>query len=220
MMLLPISRGKILRRCGNRRPLRKDLLPAQLEQTFGKLTPGDPQAAFRLIAGRHVFDFRGRIDRVDISRDGTRARVTDYKTGSLPDSMAGKKRTPLMSGERIQLVVYRGALSVLDQFKGVETIEGEYLYLQPKDGRIMPCKFTDAELQEAAKALPGILEILGDGIEGGAFFIRTSGTVRPSGHCDFCDYLPICGKDRVQREERKADDPAVRRFLRILEPQQ
>ena len=57
--------------------------------------------------------------------------------------MAGKKRTPLMSGERIQLVVYRGALSILDEFKSVKTVEGEYLHLQPKDGRVVSCSFSD-----------------------------------------------------------------------------
>ena len=102
----------------------------------------------------------------------------------------------------------------------MEEVEGEYLHLQPKDGRIVPCRFTDEELREASRTLPDILEIVGDGIESGVFFARTSGTVRPSGHCDYCEYLPVCGKDRVQREERKANDPAVRRFSRILEPRQ
>jgi ATP-dependent helicase/nuclease subunit B len=197
-----------------------DLRTVQLEQSFGKFRPQDSQPAFRVCAGKHTFDFRGRIDRVDVSRDGTRARVTDYKTGSLPDSMAKKTRTPLMSGERIQLVVYRGALSVLEEFRNVSAVEGEYLHLQPKDGQIVSCRFTDEELRTAADALPGILEVVGDGIENGAFFIRTSGTVRPNGHCEYCDYLPICGKDRIQREERKAGDPEVRKFMRIMEPPQ
>jgi len=198
----------------------KDLMPARFEQSFGTFGAKDSQPAFRVCAGRHVFDFRGRIDRGDRSLDGTRARVTDYKTGSLPDSMAKKTRTPLMSGEKIQLAVYRGALSVLDEFKGVESIEAEYLHLQPKDGQTVSCGFTDAELAAAAEALPGILEIVGDGIEKGAFFIRTSGMVRPSGHCDYCDYLPICGKDRVQREQRKANDPAIRGFMKMTEVSQ
>ena len=123
-----------------------------------------------------------------------------------------------MSGERIQIVIYRGALSVLNEFQGVEAVEGEYLHLQPKDGQVVRCRFTDEELREASRTLPAILEIVGDGIESGVFFARTSGTVRPSGHCDYCEYLPVCGKDRVQREERKANDPAVRKFSRILEP--
>jgi hypothetical protein len=192
-------------------------MPARLEQPFGEFTSENKQPAFRLKAGKHVFDFRGRIDRIDISRDGKRARVIDYKTGALPQSMAAKSRSPLMSGERIQTVVYRGALSVLDEFKSVETVEGEYLHLQPRDSRIVPCRFADEELQKALQDLPGILEIVGDGIESGAFFIRTSGMVRPSGHCDYCEYLQICGKDRVQHEERKAGDPAVQKFLRIVE---
>jgi hypothetical protein len=60
--------------------------------------------------------------------------------------------------------------------------------------------------------LAGVLEIMGRGIENGAFFARTHGSVRPEDHCKFCQYLTICGKDRVQREERKAVDPAVQEF--------
>jgi ATP-dependent helicase/nuclease subunit B len=196
------------------------LRTVRLEQAFGQFKPQDAQPAFRVCAGKHTFDFRGRIDRVDVSCDGMRARVTDYKTGSLPDSMAKKTRTPLMSGERIQLVVYRGALSVLEEFRRVEAVEAEYLHLQPKDGQIVACRFTDEELRAAAKALPRILEVVGDGIENGAFFIRTSGMVRPNGHCEYCDYLPICGKDRIQREERKAGDSAVLKFMTIVESPQ
>jgi ATP-dependent helicase/nuclease subunit B len=196
------------------------MLPTALEQAFGEIKSGERHPAFCLQAGRHAFDFRGRIDRIDISRDGKQARVIDYKTGSLPDSMRGKGRTPLMSGERIQIVIYRGALSVLNEFQGVEAVEGEYLHLQPKDGQVVQCRFTDEELRESSRTLPAILEIVGDGIESGVFFARTSGTVRPSGHCEYCEYLPVCGKDRVQREERKVNDPAMRRFSRILETRQ
>jgi ATP-dependent helicase/nuclease subunit B len=198
--------------------VRDGMSPVQMERAFGEFSPGERHPAFRLQAGKHVFSFRGKIDRIDVSRDGKRARVVDYKTGVLPETMAGSKRTPLMSGEKIQIAVYKGALLSLGGFDAVETIEGEYLHLQPKDGRIVPCSFSEEELQKASSALPGVLEALGDGIESGAFFARTSGMVRPSGHCNFCDFLPVCGKDRVQREERKANDPAVRRFLRILEP--
>jgi ATP-dependent helicase/nuclease subunit B len=192
---------------------------ARLEQSFGAFASGEEYPPFRVKAGSHTFDFRGRIDRIDISIDGKRARVIDYKTGALPDSMANSRiRTPLMSGERIQIAVYRGALTGLNEFKSLESIEGEYLHLQPKDGRIVACIFTDEQLQQALQNLPDILEIVGDGLEKGVFFARTHGVLRPNGHCDYCDYLSICGKDRVQREERKANDPAVRRLLGVLEP--
>jgi RecB family exonuclease len=191
---------------------------ARLEQQFGEFGQGDKFPAYELQAGRHRFRFRGRIDRVDLSRDGRRARVVDYKTGRLPDPMANKStRSPLMSGERIQLLIYTGALSVFEKLAEIESIEGEYLHLQPKDGLTVPCGFTHEELLKAGQALPDLLEIIGDGIENGVFFARTRGRIRPSGHCDYCDYLPICGKDRVRREDRKAADPEVRRFTRTLE---
>jgi RecB family exonuclease len=193
------------------------LLPAQLERAFGELSPEERGPAFCLKAGKHVFEIRGRIDRVDISDNGKRARVIDYKTGALPDSMHSKSRTLLMSGEKIQLAVYRGALSVLEVFECVETVEGEYLHLQPGNRRIVACSYNAEELLEASEQLPHTLEIIGDGIERGVFFARTRGAVRPWGHCEYCDYLPICGKDRIQREERKANDPAVHDFLKMLE---
>jgi len=192
------------------------LYPAQFERAFGTFSAGESSPGLRLEAGRHVFTFRGRIDRIDLSRDRLRARVTDYKTGRLPKSMIREKRPLLMGGEKIQIAVYRGALSVLEGFRQVESVEGEYLHLQPRDRETHSCSFSDSSLEEAFGRLPGILEIVGDGIETGVFFARTRGAVMPDGHCRFCDFLPVCGKDRIQREERKAGDPAVTRFLKIL----
>ena len=190
---------------------------SRVEQVFGEFGPEEKFPPLRLAAGRHTFNFRGRIDRVDFSKDRKHARVVDYKTGMLPDSMARESsRTVLMAGERIQVALYAGALSVLEGFENVETVEGEYLHLQPKNGLTVPCSFQHEELQNALQALKRILEIAGDGIEGGLFFARTSGKIRPSGHCDYCDYLPVCGKDRIQREERKANDPAVQKFLQVV----
>jgi RecB family exonuclease len=193
------------------------LLASSFERAFGTFSPEQQFPGFRVTAGTHTFDFRGRIDRIDISKDGKRARVIDYKTGTLPESMAGDKRTPFMAGEKIQIPIYKGALSVLKEFADVESVEGEYLHLQPKDSRPVRCAFSSEELERASGNLPDLLEILGDGIEKGLFFARTHGRVRPSGNCDYCDYLRICGKDRTQREERKQNDPLVRAFVSSLE---
>ena len=192
-------------------------VPVQFERAFGRFTPQDKEQGIRLQAGKHLFDFRGRIDRIDLSRDGLRARVIDYKTGMLPRSMGRESKPLLMGGEKIQIAVYRGALALLDGFAQVEGVEGEYLHLQPRDGRIVPCSFSDTALEEAYDRLPTILEVIGDGLESGAFFPRTSGTVHPEGHCQYCDFLPVCGKDREAREEHKEGDPAVIRFLKIRE---
>lgn len=207
-LLWEIEREGLLEMLGNWLKFEKErstagMIPFQLEQLFGEFSPEERFPAFQVQAGRHLFSFRGRIDRVDVSRNGKHALVIDYKTGTLPESMTRVARSPLMSGEKIQVAVYRGALSVLEEFAGVETAEGEYLHLQPKDGRIVPCSFTEEEMQQASVELPRILKMIGNGIESGLFHIRTKGTVWPNGHCDFCDFLPICGKDRIQREERK-----------------
>jgi ATP-dependent helicase/DNAse subunit B len=193
------------------------LLASSFERAFGQFNLEQQFPALRVTAGKHTFDFRGRIDRIDISQDGKRARVIDYKTGTLPESMAGDKRTPFMAGERIQIPIYKGALSVLKEFADVESVEGEYLYLQPRDSRPVQCSYSSKELEEASGVLPDLLEILGDAIEKGLFFARTHGKVRPLGNCDYCDYLRVCGKDRIQREERKQNDPLVRGFLSDLE---
>ncbi len=193
------------------------LLPASVERTFGKFPAADGAEALRLQAGRHIFVFRGRIDRIDLSRDSLRARLIDYKTGILPKSMSGGSRPLLMGGEKIQIALYRGALALLEGFTQVEGVVGEYLHLQPKDGRVVSCSFSDTALEQAYDRLPEVLEIIGDGLDHGSFFARTSGAVYPDGHCAYCDFLPVCGKDRAQREERKAGDPAVLRFGRIRE---
>jgi len=221
-LLWEIERDGILGMLGNwiafeRERAAEGLAPARFELVFGRFPGEEGSPPYRVTAGRHRFDFRGRIDRVDRSADGRRARVVDYKTGALPPTLASRSRTPLMGGEKIQLALYRGALSVLEEFRSAAEVEGEYLHLGYRDGKIAPAAFGAEELDAAAGVLPRILEILGDGIASGLFFARPGGTVWPSGHCDYCDYLPVCGPDRASRQERKAEDPRVRRFFTITE---
>jgi hypothetical protein len=189
----------------------QDLDPAFFERSFGRLPGAEDQPGPSVTAGRHRFEFRGRIDRIDVSLDRRRARVIDYKTGKLPASMSGDKGTALMAGEKIQIPIYKSALSVMSELAGVESIEGEYLHLEVNDGEIRARSFSKEELESAAARLPQMLEIVGDGIEDGVFFARSGGSVFEE-HCKWCDFLRVCGKDRVRREERKAGDRAVERF--------
>ncbi len=192
-------------------------LPSYMERTFGTFPGNDATPPYRVQGRNCAFDFRGRIDRVDLSPDGRSARVVDYKTGALPKSMGPRERTLLMGGEKVQLAIYCGALSVMGDLKSVEHVEGEYLHIQPYDGEVVPCIYSDGDLRAAAERLPEMLEIVREGASGGVFFARTSGSVRPDGHCEWCDYLTICGKDRVSRERAKAADPAVARFNELHE---
>jgi RecB family exonuclease len=195
----------------------EDFRPAYFERSFGSFAGQTESPIYRVQAEKYTFDFRGRIDRIDVAPDGRRARVIDYKTGALPPSMTGGKRTLLMAGEKVQLAIYRGALSIMEDLRSVEQIEGEYLHLQPRDGKVAACAYSDGELRAAVERLPGVLEIVHEGIGAGIFFARASGSVRPEGHCDWCDFLPICGKDRERRQADKAADPAVARFDQLRE---
>jgi ATP-dependent helicase/DNAse subunit B len=191
------------------------LIPSAVELPFGPFERGKDSPGLAIVAGRHRFMLRGIIDRIDTSADGSLARVVDYKVGKLPDSM--KRGTALLAGERIQLPVYRAAVPAIAGFEKLGSIEGEFLHLQPGDGKIVARRFTAAELEEGCERLPAVLEIVGDGIEAGVFFARTSGLLHGGWQCNYCDYIRICGKDRQQREERKAADPLVLRFNRIQE---
>ncbi len=190
------------------------LVPRLLERAFGQVPGQAARPAFRLQAGRYTFEFRGKIDRVDLSDDGRRARVIDYKTGRLSKTMKSRKRPVLMCGEKIQIAVYRGALQ--RDYPGLEEISGEYLHLQSQDGAVVPCSFDDGMLRAGVDRLGDTLEIVGDGIVHGAFFARTGGAVQKD-HCLHCGYLPVCGKDVARRAELKSQDPAVREFQKLVD---
>ena len=190
----------------------EDLLPGHFECAFGRMAAGEDLPAYELQAGRHRFAFRGRIDRVDVSGAGRSARVIDYKTGRLPDSMRKKDAPLLMGGERIQLAVYHGALATLPDLDAIPEVHGEYLHLQPRDGQVVPRSFGSQDLRAAVERLPALLEIIGSLMESGVFFARTAGSVYPDGHCSYCDFITICGKDRERREQTKSGDRRVQRF--------
>ena len=192
-------------------------VPHAAELPFGRFEDGERYPGPVIEAGRHRFVLRGVIDRVDLSMDGSRARVIDYKTGSLPGSMEKGKGTALMSGERVQLAVYRSALQAMRDLGRLHQVEGEFLHIQFSDGTVVPRSFEREEMERAAAKLPVILEVIGDGIEQGSFFARTSGALYGDRQCRHCDYARICGKDRQHREQRKSADPAVLRFSRMSE---
>jgi ATP-dependent helicase/nuclease subunit B len=182
--------------------------------TFGGVTESPP---YQVQGEGASIEFRGRVDRIDVSPDGRHARVIDYKTGTLPVSMKSGKRTLLMGGEKIQLAVYCGALAGMPELASVESVEGEYLHLQTRDATVEACSYSMQELGTAMQRLPEMLTVISEGIGRGVFPARASGRVFPYGHCEYCDFLVICGKDRRRRQESKESDPEVRKLRRLQE---
>ena len=69
--------------------------------------------------------FRGRIDRLDLSDDGTSALVIDYKTGS-PRSYRRLAEDAIDQGKRLQLGIY--SLAARSIFPGAEEIRAAYWF--------------------------------------------------------------------------------------------
>jgi RecB family exonuclease len=70
---------------------------------------------------------RGRVDRIDITPDGLRAWVIDYKTGSLRDAKESKA-DPLLAGKKLQLPVYLAAVPDVADARAL------YWYITQKGG--------------------------------------------------------------------------------------
>ena len=188
-----------------------DMRVAGLEWAFGAFSDSPP---FCSSVGEFNLEFCGRIDRVDVSGDGKRVRLVDYKIGKLPDTMRKKERSLLMGGEKIQLVIYRGALAEFPEFVGAESVEAEYLHLQPNDKNVRQCVITPEQMAVAFADLPRILKVLYASMKRGLFFARTYSIVYPGGHCENCDFQPICGNERDWLEKLKCDDPVIPDFWR------
>jgi PD-(D/E)XK nuclease superfamily len=126
--------------------------------------PWDPTQKVE-IPGAGVF-IQGHIDRLDLSGDGSRARVIDYKTGKPKADMA---EVVLDGGGELQRCLYAFAVKTLLD-RDIE-IDAALLYPLAKDGdqALFPRQGIDATLQqltdaidlarrniEAGLALPGI----------------------------------------------------------------
>jgi hypothetical protein len=97
----------------------------------------------------------GWIDRLDMSGDGKRARVTDYKTGQIP-----KGEIVLNGGAELQRCLYAFAVQAL--MDGAAEVEARLLY--PRDGgRLMEMDNPGAVLAEVTEYLVAARDNLREG---------------------------------------------------------
>jgi RecB family exonuclease len=146
---------------------------------------------------------RGKIDRVDFSADGQRARIWDYKTGKA----YGLKDNALAGGEALQLPLYLLAAEQL--WPGVCVEEAGYLYFTLRGGyRVI--HFSRATLDDRRAEVTGLLETASAMIRAGQFaqYATEEG-------CRHCDFRAICGNGIVKLAERKAGDPRLAAFHQI-----
>ena len=156
--------------------------------------------------GRGAIAFRGRIDRIDLSRDGRRLRVIDYKAGKAearPDTIRG--------GRALQLPVYLLAARALASGRTPRPVasESRYLYVTRRGG-FKSVAYNDAPGRE--DALRQAVGLMVEGIAAGRFEAEPEETA-----CRRCDYVRICGSARTRLAELKEHDAARRPFEELRE---
>ena len=160
--------------------------------------------------------FRGIIDRVDVSADGTAALVIDYKTGSVSPYEV-LDNDVIDQGRRLQLGVY--SLAAQELFPDVDRVAAVYWFTTIDGGfAFAPGKHFDITDEATARRFhEGVANIVA-GINAG-LFPANPGSPTQSGpaNCRFCDFKSLCPSRRGDLWDRKKSDEAVSAYLRLSE---
>lgn len=179
--------------------------PVLFEVAFGIERPGRPDETtaplvYTLPDGSTLV-LRGQIDRIDVSPDGSRARVLDYKTGKLRSPRMPDR---LQKGRALQLPVYRLAAETLLAAGGPADVEEAQYYhvIGPDAGTRV--RFTRAGWAARRADFDRVLATIVGGIRAGRFFQRPGACARGP-----CAFDLACGAERGRWAEAKRADPAV-----------
>jgi ATP-dependent helicase/DNAse subunit B len=183
-----------------------DWVPTAFEVRFGE----EPATVAHPLGGGRVLAFAGRLDRLDLSADGTRARVIDYKAGRARGG-GGK----LAGGTALQLPIYRLGAEALSRGAGrdVKVEEAQYYYLTRRGGR-RRARFTAEDWAARRADFDRALDTVLDGIAAGRFFQNPSPET-----CRVCDYQAACGpaRERMAWVDAKRGDPVRDAYTRLGE---
>ena len=184
------------------------VVPADVELSFG-MHGEDPVRV--QVADRQVL-FRGRIDRVDRSPDGSRLVVFDYKTGVLRKAYEKLEQDAVHRGEFQQLPVYGLAAR---RHYGTQDVDAYYWFSTQKgDYKLRGYPLTDRRLERFSE----VLDTIGRGIEQGIFPARPGKRSEDFfENCRFCAYDRACAGDRGRAWERKRQAPEAREYVSLAE---
>lgn len=190
-------------------------VPVRVELDFG----GDGRPFEIEVAGRRV-QLRGRVDRVDRTRDG-RLAVVDYKSGKA-DRYQSLFTDPLGRGSHLQLPIYAKAATevltadgTLEDEKPAGPPRAEYRFVQAAAGyAVVPVELTD-ELEAELRA---VLATLVSTIDGGAFPMRPGPVSFGSyDNCRYCDFDALCPTDRAEVWDRASTDAEMKSYCELVD---
>ena len=190
--------------------------PVHVEAKFG-IDGGESwrEAEFALPDGS-LMKFRGVIDRVDLSPDGKRALVTDYKTGGV-SQYGGLSDDPIDRGRRLQLAIYSlAARQALGEDVGVRAA---YWFVTNRGG------FALAPKEPLDTGAEGVWERFAEGVSaivsgiGSGLFPANPGEYGYGGfeNCRYCDFDSLCPSRRATLWERKRGHAPLADYRRLSE---
>lgn len=190
--------------------------PGAVELRFGDDAPV-PAVRIELDGGR-VVEFRGMVDRIDVSPDGRRIVVFDYKTGK-PDKYKGcahpgKPASDITwRGEHLQLALYAEAATQC--YPHAEEIEAYFWFVdEPNKQYLLGGPITDSERARLRTVLQTIVDGIGNG-----WFPANPGEEGFFGHehCGWCPYDRICPGSRSDLWESVRLSPHLTRYTDLAE---
>ena len=148
------------------------LVPTHFELEFGKKLDGHDAPWPFLTFGKEEVRVGGKIDRIDLTPEGNKALVIDYKLGTR------NLKKKLKQGVEVQLPVYMLAVKRL---LGLDILGAELRFIESGKKAVIDPAQTDDLLKETEQKI----------VEAAARMRRGDIAVH-SKSCDFCDFDPVC----------------------------
>ncbi|NQW19718.1 MAG: PD-(D/E)XK nuclease family protein [Chloroflexi bacterium] len=198
-----------------------DMRQVEAEYSFGSDRPNSnsgPAVEVRTASGKTV-KFRGQVDRVDISEDGSRVIVYDYKSGG-NSSYSKLDSDPVKKGTKLQLPLYSKA--VANKYPDAD-IFASYWFVRENASELKPAP-SDYDSAKAETALTSAVETIVEGIEAGIYPARPGDSAswgesnESFENCMFCEYARVCPKSKARLwNSKKESDPALVNYLNLAE---
>jgi len=197
----------------------------EAEYSFGSTSADSdtgPAVEVKTDSGKTV-KFRGQVDRVDISDDGSRVIVYDYKSGG-NSAYTKLDSDPIKKGTKLQLPLYSKA--VAHKYPDADISASYWFVRESSTAELKPApgKYDSTRAEAALTAAVGTIV---EGIEAGAFPARPGDSAswgesnESFENCMFCEYARVCPKSKARLwDAKKESDPILESYLNLAEDEE
>jgi ATP-dependent helicase/DNAse subunit B len=190
----------------------------ETEYSFGR-TGAAPAVEVRTSTGKSV-KFRGQVDRVDISDDGSQVIVYDYKSGGT-SAYSKLDSDPVKKGTKLQLPLYSKAVA---QKYPESDVRASYWFVREVGSSELTPQPEKYNQKIAESAFAAAVETIVEGIDQGNYPARpgdpvTYGEGGPTfENCLYCEYVRVCPKSKAHLWDlKKSSDPTLQGYVDLSE---